>query len=841
MALAAADYVLYLDAEQQTVRFQCSPQELYNALKPLLAAPALDKSTVSFLWVVYNELAQIYDTSSGRTIDSSSFPGPSEVKREQSVEDMLEEKDGTDLTTNPLNENLGQKNLSEVKQEAAAEDEVKRKATTSHIIVVRETKNTGEITWKTYWFFFKALGGVLPVVVVFLVSLAMTSFWFLQSYTLGLWMQSMTTRHSLHNIMLTYYLLCALALVLSYVSRAAAQTIYRFRASEQIHANLIKSILLAPCGWFDATPLGRIINRFSQDISTVDNSLLYNLLSFLDCLIGVVQVFLVIVLFLPPLIAFLLPVLGMSAYVTYQYMHVSRELKRLESLMKSPVFVLFSEAMNGLSVLRAFANQPLRFRNKLSTLINNMNACHFYTWAANRWLNFRMQGLGALVSGVVAVGIVYTTQSHSAYALSSTSAGLALIYSLGFCNDLTHTVRSHADVRMLELHIFNFLLRFNIILSLSCKVQMDLNSVERLEEYSTIVSEKYNPPPKTMDNNTALRQVFSVYVHPRILDLLFPVERTVNCNDSTDDPEVVGRGVEMRARTRESSSELHSKTVFPPGHLIFRDVFLRYPSSPSPVLKGVSFDLPGGKRLGVVGRTGAGKSSLITALFRLVELEEGQIMLDGQDIATLPLLALRETIGIVPQEPSLFRGTLRSNLDPFSQHSDQEIWQALRIARLEAHIRCLGQQQEKSIFIPLEVTGEDVLDLVQVAEKGSNFSQGQRQLLCLARALLHSPSLLILDECTASVDAQTDALIQEAVRYGLPNSTVMCIAHRLQTVVYYDMILFLDAGEVREVGCPHALLQDESSAFFQLCQSSGMLEELKEIAALAARERQGSK
>lgn len=369
---------------------------------------------------------------------------------------------------------------------------------------------------------------------------------------------------------------------------------------------------------------------------------------------------------------------------------------------------------------------------------------------------------------------------------------------------------------------------------------MDLNSVERLEEYSTIESEKYSPPPKTMDSNTALRQVFSAYLHPYLLDLVFPVGEPRYQNESLGaTADAMGSGVEMGVVSRGLPGKQHNSIAPSKGSVVFRDVVLRYPSSPSPVLNGVSFELPAGKRLGVVGRTGAGKSSLITALFRLVELDAGQILLDGHDAATLPLLALRESIGIVPQEPTLFRGTLRTNLDPFSQHSDEEIWQALRISRLEAYVRSLGQQQEKRTFIPLEISGEDVLDLVQVAEKGSNFSQGQRQLLCLARALLHAPSLLILDECTASVDAQTDALIQEAVRYGLPHSTVMCIAHRLQTVVFYDLILFLDAGAVKEVGCPHALLQDETSAFFQLCQSSGMLEELQETAASAARERQG--
>ncbi|RYH28462.1 ATP-binding cassette domain-containing protein [archaeon] len=371
---------------------------------------------------------------------------------------------------------------------------------------------------------------------------------------------------------------------------------------------------------------------------------------------------------------------------------------------------------------------------------------------------------------------------------------------------------------------------------------MDLNSVERIEEYSTTPSEKYNPPPEIMGDNAALRRVFFPYLHDRILDFFLPVESPVGEVSSKEVAESLERGVEMKARPT-GLGVLQKRAGHNPmwpssGHLVFRNVYLRYPTSPTPVLRGVNFDLPGGKRLGVVGRTGAGKSSLVSALFRLVELEGGQILLDNRDTSVLPLLSLRQAIGIVPQEPSLFGGTLRSNLDPFTEHSDQDIWNALRIARLEDYIRSLAQQQQQDTTSPLSPSSSsNVLNSVQVAERGGNFSRGQRQLLCLARALLRPPPLLILDECTASVDAQTDALIQEAVRYGLPSSTVLCIAHRLQTVAYYDLILLLDGGEVREFGCPHSLLQNENSAFFQLCQSSGALEELKEIAAQAAQER----
>eukprot|EP01031_Cornospumella_fuschlensis_P034745 gene34745-42071_t len=410
MALASAHQVLYMDADQQTLIFQCPPLELYRSLQPLLGSPEMgDDNTPTFMKVVYGTLVQIYGTLE---INLISLPAPPVAKRELSVEEMLEDQSPHELKTN-LSYNLLP--LAESKYNVDASEESERDAPTydgsgkynvsgTHQIVAVETKNKGEVTWQTYWFYFKAWG-------------------------------------------------------------------------------------------------------------------------------------------------------AFTAYVTYQYVHISRELKRLESLKNSPVFVLFSETLQGMSVLRAFANQPLRFHSKLCAHIDNMNACHLFLWICNRWLNFRMQCLGALVSGAVAVGIVYTTQNHSSFALSSASAGLALMYSLGFCDNLTFLARSHADC------------------------QMDLNSVERIEEYSTTPSEKYNPPPEVMDDNAALRTVFSPYLHDRVLDLFLAAEGPVadknNKDIVADSPE---RGLELKARSNgtfgaqkrsEQSSSWPSS-----GHLAFRNVFL---------------------------------------------------------------------------------------------------------------------------------------------------------------------------------------------------------------------------------------------------------------------------
>jgi ATP-binding cassette subfamily C (CFTR/MRP) protein 4 len=240
------------------------------------------------------------------------------------------------------------------------------------------------------------------------------------------------------------------------------------------------------------------------------------------------------------------------------------------------------------------------------------------------------------------------------------------------------------------------------------------------------------------------------------------------------------------------------------GNISFHSVSLRYSSKDAPVLKNVSFNIKSKEKIGIIGRTGAGKTSLISVLFRLFHFE-GSVVIDNIDIKSIPLTELRSKIAVIPQDPLLFLGSLRKNLDPFGQYDDLQLWTALDEFELKEVISNLP-------------SGLDSM----VSERGSNFSVGQRQLLCLVRAMLKESKIIVLDEATANVDLETDELIQSSIRKRFKNCTVLTIAHRLNTVIDSDKILVMDEGLVVEFGPPHQLLQNREGFFYRYVKKGGV-------------------
>ncbi|XP_069128998.1 ATP-binding cassette sub-family C member 5-like [Argopecten irradians] len=241
------------------------------------------------------------------------------------------------------------------------------------------------------------------------------------------------------------------------------------------------------------------------------------------------------------------------------------------------------------------------------------------------------------------------------------------------------------------------------------------------------------------------------------------------------------------------------------GRITFLDVVMKYRADMDPVLQNINFDILPRQKVGIVGRTGAGKSSLAAALFRLTDISEGHVLVDDMEIRSISRKLLRSKLSSIPQDPVLFAGTLRYNLDPFDEYTDAQMWNALHQVHMKEKMKALDQ----------------TLDL-NIQENGENFSVGERQLICLARAILRQNKILILDEATASIDTSTDALIQETIRENFSDCTVLTIAHRLNTVLHCDVILVMESGRVKEMGHPQTLIQNPLSHFSKMIRAQSV-------------------
>ncbi|KZF19169.1 hypothetical protein L228DRAFT_286031 [Xylona heveae TC161] len=531
-------------------------------------------------------------------------------------------------------------------------------------------------------------------------------------------------------------------------------------ASRKIHARLIESVTRAKLRFFDSTPLGQIMNRFSKDIESVDQEVMPVAVGVVHCIASVVIIVILISVITPGFL-----IAGVFISVIYfvigrLYINSSTDLKRLESVQRSPLFQHFGETLTGMITIRAYGDERRFARDNLHR-INTHNRPFIYLWATNRWLAFRVDITGALVSFFAGVFVILSIGK-----IDPGAAGLSLTYAITFTENVLWLVRLYAAN------------------------EQNMNSVERIKEYLDVEQEA---PAVIPDARPAAN---------------WPADGAVQ----------------------------------------FINYTTRYRPDFDPVLQNVSFKVLPGEKVGIVGRTGAGKSSLALALFRGLEAEEGKIIVDEVDIGLIGLKDLRQSINIVPQDPTLFTGTIRSNLDPFELFTDEEIFTALRRVHLisspnpgsDSTTRPSTPDPTSSTADLSNSNGNDSQhenknpfhDLNSpVAESGSNLSQGQRQLLCLARALLKSPKVLLMDEATASIDYATDAKIQRTIREI--KGTIITIAHRLQTIIDYDKVLVLDKGRVIEYDDPWSLVSREDTVFRDMCSMSGDLALLLELAKKA--------
>uniref|UniRef100_A0A8C5LFT0 ATP-binding cassette sub-family C member 10 n=1 Tax=Jaculus jaculus TaxID=51337 RepID=A0A8C5LFT0_JACJA len=471
----------------------------------------------------------------------------------------------------------------------------------------------------------------------------------------------------------------------------------------------------APVTFFDSTPTGRILNRFSSDVACADDSLPFLLNILLANSVGLLGLLAVLGSGLPWLLL-LLPALSLIYYhVQHHYRASSRELRRLGSLTLSPLYTHLADTLMGLPVLRA-AGATYRFEEENQQLLELNQRCQFASCAATQWLDIRLQLMGAaVVSAIAVIALVQHQQGLANPGL----VGLSLSYALSLTGLLSGLVSSFTQTEAMMV------------------------SVERLEEYSCDLPQEPRGQP-------------------------------------------LQQGIGWLTQ----------------GSVEFQDVVLVYRPGLPNALDGVTFCVQPGEKLGIVGRTGSGKSSLFLVLFRLLEPSAGRVLLDGVDTSQLELAELRSQLAIIPQEPFLFSGSVRENLDPQGLHEDRALWQVLEQCHLSEVIVSVGGLDGK------------------LGEGGRSLSLGQRQLLCLARALLTDAKILCIDEATASVDQKTDQLLQQTICKRFANKTVLTIAHRLNTILNSDRVLVLQAGKVVELDSPAALRNQPHSLFQQLLQSS---------------------
>ncbi|RLM54944.1 ABC transporter C family member 13 isoform X1 [Panicum miliaceum] len=477
------------------------------------------------------------------------------------------------------------------------------------------------------------------------------------------------------------------------------------RAAIHTHASLLENIISAPVCFFDQNPSGRILNRLSSDLYTIDDSLPFILNIFVANFFSLLGTLVVLSYSQVSFLLILLPLWLIYRKLQFYYRSTSREVRRLDSVARSPIYSSFTETLDGSSTIRAFQKEKTSYSELIASL----------------WLSLRLQLLAGFIILFIAMVATVSFNSSSLVNFGTPGlVGLALSYAAPVVSLLN-----------------GFLTTFT-------ETEKEMISVERIAEYVGIAQEELEgseSPPRN-----------------------WPTE----------------------------------------GKIEFVHVTLRYKPELPPALNDVSFLIAPGMQVGIIGRTGAGKSSVLNALFRLVPICNGRILVDDIDVAKVAIRELRAHFAVVPQSPFLFDGSLRENLDPFNTTTDIRVWEVLEKCHMKGEIESIG--------------GLDI----HVKESGASFSVGQRQLLCLARAILKSSKVLCLDECTANVDNQTAFLLQNTISAECKGMTVLTIAHRISTVMKMDNILVLDQGKLVEEGNPEVLMTHKSSRFARFAKASQM-------------------
>ncbi|KAH9013251.1 ABC transporter [Lactarius hengduanensis] len=626
-------------------------------------------------------------------------------------------------------------------EDANADENVKKRqaAMRGAQLMQAEERNTGAVNIQVYKLYLQSGNGVVLVPIMFVTLVLMQVSFVLSSYWLVWWQEREWQRPQ--GFYMGIYATLGVGQALATFMNGIIVAFIVYSASRRMHDNAITRVMLSPMSFFETTPVGRIMNRFSKDIDTIDNMLADSFRMLINTFSTIIGAIVLISILLPWFLIAVAVVSVLYAMASAFYRASAREMKRLDAILRSSLYSHFSETLSGIATIRAYGEE-VRFFNENRDRVNIENRAYWMTVTNQRWLGIRLDLLGTLLILVIAMLTVGTR-----FSVSPAQTGVSLSYILSVQQSFGWMVRQLAEV------------------------ENNMNSVERIVYYARDLEQE--PPHEIPDQKP-------------------PVPWPSN------------------------------------GKLEINEAVLKYRPELPLVLKGLSMSVEGGEKIGIVGRTGAGKSSIMVALFRIVELVSGSINIDGVDISKLGLNDVRNAISIIPQDPTLFSGSLRSNLDPFGQHDDARLWDALRRSYLVEEAKPIspvlsvvdGEEEQLGTGSTTPNAPRFTLDS-PIEEEGSNLSIGQRSLVSLARALVKDSKILVLDEATASVDYETDRKIQETIANEFRDRTILCIAHRLRTIISYDRICVLDNGKIAEFGVPEDLYAQDG-IFRGMCEHSSI-------------------
>ncbi|CAO3617183.1 unnamed protein product [Cunninghamella echinulata] len=705
---------------------------------------------------------------------------PSDLRSSGKLETILEEEKNQEVADE---EEEAIESTETNETEDATNDDINKKKKSPRVLVEEESRATGKVKVRLYGMYLKMVGNPFYWLLATAAILGTRVLDISESWWIKQWAQSYNTDiHAtahIHgftsksqpsfsyltlpvmspsstdnfNIMgaadkddnLNYYLgiyvLISFADIIFSVSRFGIIYFGILRASRILYGQLLHRVLRAPLRFFDTTPIGRILNRFAKDIETIDSTIPNDLINFIIQWVIVLSSIIAVSFVLPTFVFPMIVIAVINVFVGIMFVSTSRELRRMDSVSRSPLFSHFTETIVGITTIRAFG-ATRRFLQEMITRTDVNSRPYYFVWTVNRWVSIRYGFTGAIVN-VIACAIVLLSLDY----LDAALAGFCLSYILLYSDQMFWAIRRYTSL------------------------EMSFNAIERVVEFMEMDQEAsaitdYRPPPQ------------------------WPTQ----------------------------------------GVIEVKDLEVRYAEDLPAVIHNLSFSVKPQEKIGIVGATGSGKSTLALSFFRFVEASKGSITIDNVDISRIGTEDLRSNLTIIPQDPVLFSGSLRSNMDPFDQFTDDEIFTALKRVHL---IPTDDDAFEVSEEIQVNVNVFKDLNS-NVTEGGKNFSNGQRQLICLARALLKRSKVVLMDEATASVDFDTDKLIQKNISTEFSDSTILTIAHRLATIIDYDRIMVLHHGELLEFDSPMNLLNNPDSAFYKMCVKSGEFESLLAAASQKA-------